>query len=142
MVRPSTKLSPRIFIAWRTAWRMNGPPERATRRFSMTAVPSPLSQGHPTDAGLKHTPPRERWRTERGADLVAGRQGGFLWRLCNVRVPGDAHLSSAKGHDEPKFESRLSSRALCPGSSHPRTPKQEEQWIPVTSTGMTTAGLV
>ena len=33
MVRPSTNCSPRSLTAWRMAWRMNGSPERATRRF-------------------------------------------------------------------------------------------------------------
>ena len=30
-------------MAWRSAWRMNGSPERATRRFRMPAGPAPLS---------------------------------------------------------------------------------------------------
>src|SRR5689334_405591 len=31
----------------------------------------------------------------------------------------------------------VSSRALCPGSSHPRAPQQAVRWIPATSAGMT-----
>src|SRR3977135_1572221 len=33
----------------------------------------------------------------------------------------------------------MSSRALCPGSNHPRASEQAARWIPATSAGMTIA---
>ena len=41
MVRPSTNWSPSTFTAWRTAWRMTGSPERATRRFKASTGLAP-----------------------------------------------------------------------------------------------------
>ena len=43
MVRPSTKLSPRMRMAWRSAWRMSGSPERAISRLRVAAGPEPFS---------------------------------------------------------------------------------------------------
>jgi hypothetical protein len=43
MVWPSTKLSPRMRIAWRSACRITGSPDRPTTRLSTAAGPEPLS---------------------------------------------------------------------------------------------------
>ena len=56
MVRPSTKLSPRIFMAWRRAWRMKGSPERATRRLRRLAGPPPLSSASRTRRPVSISP--------------------------------------------------------------------------------------
>ena len=40
---PARSCRPRMRMAWRSAWRINGSPERATSRLSMPAGPEPLS---------------------------------------------------------------------------------------------------
>ena len=97
-------------MAWRSAWRMNGSPERATRRFSTLAGPEPLSAPSLTTRPVSISPKVEALTNRLSEAPRCFSQLALADLLGDQRVGGvlvgDAQQGLGEAHQDDAFLAR------------------------------------